>query len=142
MDNLTTHPNAPLRIVASYIVVNVVVERICKEEIIIEGRVTVATPQYKAELRASQPQRSVLHLFPEKLKRPSEIVMMKGHEATIGETNNVLSTERFEDLVQYLMKLLAKLTGVENIKNISSDMSPFRSCGMSMAMYLFTSVII
>jgi hypothetical protein len=73
-------------------------------------------------------------LFPEKLNSPKEIVVMKGHEATIGETNKNLSTERFEELVQYLMRLLVKLSGVENVKNFSSDMSAFRSCGMSMAM--------
>jgi hypothetical protein len=76
----------------------------------------------------------VLRLFPEKLKIPRKIVVMKAHEAAIGETNNNLYKERFEDLVQYLKRLLPRLIGVENIKNFSSDMSPFPSCNMFVAM--------
>jgi hypothetical protein len=48
-------------------------------------------------------------LFLEKLKIPREIVVMKRQEAAIGETNNNLYVELFEELVQYLKRLLATL---------------------------------
>jgi hypothetical protein len=72
---------------------------------------------YEAELPSSQTQLSVLRLFSEKLKIPRKIIVMKGQEASTGETNNNLYTELFKNLVQYSMKLLARLIGVENVKN-------------------------